>query len=591
MLKLKLLSTTCFVPRTFRLICVFLSLSPLLLAVSPTLHADTAPDATQIEKLVKQLGDDDWRKREQATEELKRIGLSARETLMTLLSHADSEVAARVRRVLEELPWAIENEDDADAVELLRNFANESEQQRRNTLNALSFLGAKKNLQPLLRIARFFPSEEIAFVAVGAIELTATRTFDADDTKQIARQTLELKLKPSRPALAQLLAWAQEATGSGDASATLEKAVALETERLAKRNEVSGEGDEWLRKLKERLAVMRLAEGKAADCAHLFAELAKSSPDNSAYELRLCRLLLDANRPKELLAAFESFKPRAKEDRILLYAQAAAHRALNQADEARKAADAVFARAASPALHLETAEALITIGQRDWAMREYERLMQESAEDGRTHHTALLQLARLASESNQFERATELFNNAAKLSERLGDNFHFSMTADDFKLLAKTAEIRLLASQGETDNLKPLLDELAAASPSDFDVAIEVCNVLTEHKRPEAAAVSKTIADRLSAEAEETTAEFSNNLAWFLARTNQRLDEALKLAERAVKLEPDMYAYLDTLAEVHFRLGNVDKAIRVQTRAAQLAPKDPHILSQLRRFKTEKPPK
>jgi tetratricopeptide (TPR) repeat protein len=583
-LKLTLHSTICFVPRTFRLICVFLSLSPLLLAVSPALRADTAPDAAQIEKLVKQLGDDDWRKREQATEELKRIGLSARETLMTLLSHADSEVAARVRRVLEELPWAIENEDDADAVELLRNFGIQSDPQRRNTLNALSLLGAKRNLQPLLRIARFFPSEEIAFVTVSAIELTATRTFDADEIRHIARQVLDLQLKPSRPALALLLAWAQEATGSGDASATLEKAVTLEIERLSKLREDSGDGDTWLRQLQERLAVRRLADGKPDECVRLFAELAKTSPDNSNYESRLCGLLLEANRPKELLAAFESFKPRAKEERMLLYAQAAAHRALNQADEAKKAADAVFARPASPALLKETAETLLSFGQRDWAMREYERLMQESAEEGRTHHTALLQLARLASESNQFERAKELFDKAATLSERLGDNFHFSMTADDFKLLAKTAEIRRLASQAETDKLKPLLDELAAASPSDFDVAIEVCNVLTEHKRPEAAAVTKTIADRLSAELEETTAEFSNNFAWFLARTNQRLDEALKLAERAVKLEPDMYAYLDTLAEVHFRLGNVDKA-------AQLAPQDPHILAQLHRFKTEKSPK
>jgi len=323
----------------------------------------------------------------------------------------------------------------------------------------------------------------------------------------------------------------------------------------------------------------------------IFAELAKLEPDNSNYEDRLCGPLLDANRPKELLAAFEAFKPRAKEERILLYAQAAAHRALNQADEARKAADAVFARAASPALHMETAEALVRFGQHDWAMREFERLMQESAEEGRTHHTALLQLARLASDSRQFERATELYDKAAKLSEQLGDDFHFSMIADDFKLLANVAELRLLASKGEADKLKPLLEKVAATSPSDFDTAIEVCNALNAHSRPEAAALTKSMTERIGADAEETSAEFFNNLAWFLARTHQHLDEALKLAERAVKLQPDMSAYPDTLAEVHFRLGNADKAIRVQTRAAQLAPNDPHILAQLRRFKTEKPPK
>jgi tetratricopeptide (TPR) repeat protein len=584
------LNTDCIIPMPRQSVTACLVFC-VCLCIAPTLIADPAPDPAHIEKLVKQLGDDDWRKRERASEELKRIGLSARETLMALSSHADSEVAARVRRLLEEMPWAVAGEDDTEAVELLQNFAHESEAQRRNTLHALTLLGAKKNLQPLLRIARFFPSEQIAFAAVAAIELTAARTFDADETNQIAKQALESRVAPSRPALALLIAWAQNTTGNPEASATLEKVIAMETERLSKRAEPDSGGDARLRELKTRLAKWRLAEGKTDDCVRLFAELARSEPDNSNFELLLCELLLEANRPKELLAAFESFKPRAKEERILLYAKAAARRALNQLDEAQKAADAVFAREASPALRMETADALIRFGRADWAMREYERLTKETEEQGRTHHRALLQLARLASDTKQFERAAQLYGKAAQLSAQLGDNFHFSMTEDDFKLLAKIAEIRRLASKGDTDRIKPLLDEIAAAAPSDFDVAIELCNVFTEHNRAEAATVTKTVSERLGGEGEETAAEFANNLAWFLARTNQRLDEALKLAERAVKLDPDQYAYLDTLAEVHFRLGNVDKAIRLSTRALELAPNDPVIAAQLRRFKTETPPR
>ncbi len=45
-----------------------------------------------------------------------------------------------------------------------------------------------------------------------------------------------------------------------------------------------------------------------------------------------------------------------------------------------------------------------------------------------------------------------------------------------------------------------------------------------------------------------------NNLAWVAAMNNRRLDDALRLAELAVYVEPDSAIYRDTLAEVLFLL-------------------------------------
>jgi tetratricopeptide (TPR) repeat protein len=50
-----------------------------------------------------------------------------------------------------------------------------------------------------------------------------------------------------------------------------------------------------------------------------------------------------------------------------------------------------------------------------------------------------------------------------------------------------------------------------------------------------------------------------------LAKPNYGL--AVKIAERAVKLEPDDSAILDTLAFGYFKMGNVKKAIEIQTKA------------------------
>lgn len=79
-----------------------------------------------------------------------------------------------------------------------------------------------------------------------------------------------------------------------------------------------------------------------------------------------------------------------------------------------------------------------------------------------------------------------------------------------------------------------------------------------------------------------------NNYAWMLARCNQRLDEALSHSELAVKLSDGLPTYVDTLAEAHFRLGNIDQAIDLTQRCISLDPRHSHYRKQLVRFREEK---
>jgi tetratricopeptide (TPR) repeat protein len=84
------------------------------------------------------------------------------------------------------------------------------------------------------------------------------------------------------------------------------------------------------------------------------------------------------------------------------------------------------------------------------------------------------------------------------------------------------------------------------------------------------------------------SAEQMNNLAWLCARTDERLDEALKLSQRAVSLAPDNYAYIDTLAECNFRVGNFKEAVELETKAMEMRPADEFIQEQLVRFRKGK---
>lgn len=51
-----------------------------------------------------------------------------------------------------------------------------------------------------------------------------------------------------------------------------------------------------------------------------------------------------------------------------------------------------------------------------------------------------------------------------------------------------------------------------------------------------------------------------NNLGYFLAERNVKLDEALTLVQGALKTDPDNSSYLDSLGWVYFRLGKLDLA-------------------------------
>jgi tetratricopeptide (TPR) repeat protein len=72
-----------------------------------------------------------------------------------------------------------------------------------------------------------------------------------------------------------------------------------------------------------------------------------------------------------------------------------------------------------------------------------------------------------------------------------------------------------------------------------------------------------------------------NYLGYMLADRNVHLEEALGMIKRAVELEPQNGAYLDSLGWVYFRLGNFDQAEENLRRAAEKQPNDATIQDHL----------
>jgi tetratricopeptide (TPR) repeat protein len=66
-----------------------------------------------------------------------------------------------------------------------------------------------------------------------------------------------------------------------------------------------------------------------------------------------------------------------------------------------------------------------------------------------------------------------------------------------------------------------------------------------------------------------TNATALNNLGYFLAERNERLEEALDMTKRAVKSEPTNASFLDSLGWVYYKLGQLDEAERYLSDAAR----------------------
>jgi tetratricopeptide (TPR) repeat protein len=63
-----------------------------------------------------------------------------------------------------------------------------------------------------------------------------------------------------------------------------------------------------------------------------------------------------------------------------------------------------------------------------------------------------------------------------------------------------------------------------------------------------------------------------NELAWLISNTQGDFQEALAASKRSLELLPEYPAYLDTLGRCYYAVGDLDNAVKVQSRAVKLMP-------------------
>lgn len=156
----------------------------------------------------------------------------------------------------------------------------------------------------------------------------------------------------------------------------------------------------------------------------------------------------------------------------------------------------------------------------------------------------------------EFEQAEESLRAALKLQP----NFAPTMVAQADLLLAKGDEEKAVARYH--DALK--------ADPNAASAYVKIG--IVHQRRQQWNEAEQAYGEALKRDPNLAIAQ--NNLAWMAVERDQKLDEALGLALKAVAREPDNPHFQDTLGWIHRLQGNLDQAADSLLRASKLAPTD-----------------
>jgi tetratricopeptide (TPR) repeat protein len=133
--------------------------------------------------------------------------------------------------------------------------------------------------------------------------------------------------------------------------------------------------------------------------------------------------------------------------------------------------------------------------------------------------------------------------------------------------------------------------EVLALHPGDTDSQIAVVRALDRAgRKAEADAVHRKAFETYDAvrKAYPDSPAAHNLVAWLCGCDKRDLEVGLTVAKRAVELDPDNAAILDTLSEVYFARKEYDEALKVNARCREIEPWVEHHRKNLERFTAAK---
>ena len=581
----------------------------------------TSSPRKRIDKLIEELGNEDYHVRRGAQQQLARIGFDAFDALSEAEHHEDPEVAGWARYLLRLLQVDFADKNDSRQVkEILNDYRSKTAADKLQRMSALAALPKGEGLTALCRLVRFQRSELLSkHAAIAILRWQTANPTTADRLGPLFRN----RLGASRRASAQWL------RGSLQFSTEPAAALARWTEFVARENDLLRRGDPRTDRLVVQVlmhhdiqwtfALERSAEEKIAAFERLVS-LHRKGQDAQMLHLLVPWLVQQqagktmGEKPAEFADLF------AVNPRQTLYALAQSLHKQGQAEAAEQAAGRALRleygdQDRQETVHFEMAYRLQKQGRFEWARREYRQCIDNGSVDNKLVCWAYSRLAEMHHDQAQDPQAAAVLNTLIdRLKARETEKEKEKTAGEQKRNLAERArklkrqltgfpEMNIKSLQarrgyflaehhkakGRTDKQRKLLEAAIDADPSEIDVLI-ACYRLSDSTPEFRRKVKKLIREatdniRILAAKYPGMPDLYNQLAWLVSNTEGDLDEALRFSKKSLQLQRNSGACYDTLGRCYYAKGDLKNAVKAQTRAAGLEPHSGLIAKQLKLFK------
>ena len=349
--------------------------------------------------------------------------------------------------------------------------------------------------------------------------------------------------------------------------------------------------------LSEQRQPLRTGEDPAGYQARAVSALEKARRDGQmdvGIELMLGRLYIQAGdhaRAIPPLRRVVDDQPGYPEAAMLL---AAAHEAAGQADQALQVLEGTLEQ--NPTFfrgRVRTAEIYEKQRRFKEAAEAYAQAqaLNPRADLATAHASALINAGQAAEARDLLKKAVArtaspdagVLYLLAQAQRRAGDRAGAAATAKRLKeahpgdLRGLFLDANLAEEDGRTDEAIAAMKTLIARMPQDPTLVYQYANLLEKDGR--VAEAEKALRDLLADDPLDANA--LNSLGYMFAERRERLDEAVELLQRALKIEPGNPSFLDSLGWAYFQQGRLELADAPLTQAATGLPESSVIQDHL----------
>ena len=571
----------------------------VLVVVATGLHAQQKPEELQqrIDRLIGQLGDEDYFVRQRAQAELSRLGLEAFDALSAAENHEDLEIASRVRYLLRSarMQWTVENQPQ-NVKELLDKYELRNMEERLEVIRTLGALPDGVGVAALCRLVRFEKLPALSKAA--AVEVLLAQPPGRPPGGEFA-ESLRKNLGHSRHQGAKwLLAYLKFADDPQAALADWSKLVDVEIDTFRRSPAQSSTRiivalvrvqSDWLSGLgqtDEAVAAMRK-----------LIDLVRGDPETLQ---QLVDWLIEQQAWTVLDELASRFSGRFDGNITLLYSLAEARAgqgkeklAEETAQRALKLSQGKSFDALEP--HYSVARRLWRRGKFKWAEREFRHVIDSSSNEDRITEYAQHDLAEMLHDQGDYLRAAELLQQMVQGAEKVKKRQQWRPRRP---LSENRARMHYFfaqhwAAKGDQAKQCEHLDEAMKDDTTDIDVLIGCYrhpNPTPEYRQKVLKLIHRETAKSRAQIGEpsltgESGAIVYNQLAWLISNTEGDFDEAVKLSRKSLELSPGNGGYYDTLARCYFAKGDYENALKYQEKAAELEPHSGLIAKQYELFR------